>query len=199
MCKIRFQTPRTIFKLLILKFYFGPPYPTFGSNYFWTNLLIFTHTHFYEILLKFLYELNSSFFWNWCNPAIPAPTKSSNPTICSWGCSFQAYLTHSQEFLPFQALSTLPKPLKEGIQKITFLHTFFLIFAIGTSHGPYKHPHVKGYLSKCWKSLEPGRSILGIFTQNAPNLSVSTKTAVNVKVSYISRENANKEKTRRHL
>ena len=33
--KLNFKLPRTIFFIfLILKFYFGPPYPTFGSNYF---------------------------------------------------------------------------------------------------------------------------------------------------------------------
>jgi len=32
--KLNFKLTRIIFKLLILKFYFGPPYPTFGSNYF---------------------------------------------------------------------------------------------------------------------------------------------------------------------
>ena len=43
--KLDFKLQELFSKILILKFYFGPPYPTFGSNYFWTNLLIFIITH----------------------------------------------------------------------------------------------------------------------------------------------------------
>ena len=50
-----------------------------------------------------------------------------------------------------------------GTAKMDFLHSNSYILAFGTSHGPYKHPIIKGYLSKWWKSWEPGLSILGIF------------------------------------
>jgi len=43
--KLDFKLQELFFKFLILKFYFGPPYPTFGSNYFRTNILIFTRTY----------------------------------------------------------------------------------------------------------------------------------------------------------
>ena len=36
------------------------------------------------------------------------------------------------------------KRVESGASKINFPHNNFYILAIGTSHGPYKHPHVKG-------------------------------------------------------
>ena len=46
------------------------------------------------------------------------------------------------------------KPPKRGTSKINFLHSILQILAIGTCHGPYKHPHAKGWLSKWWKFWE---------------------------------------------
>ena len=40
------------------------------------------------------------------------------------------------------------KRVESDALKINFLHSNFNILAIGTSHGPYKHPHVKNKLSK---------------------------------------------------
>ena len=45
-------------------------------------------------------------------------------------------------------LSLCVKPPKKRVEsdalKINFPHSNFYILAIGTSYGPYKHPHVKG-------------------------------------------------------
>ena len=40
------------------------------------------------------------------------------------------------------------KRVESGVSKINFPHSDFYILAIWTSHGPYKHPHVKNKLSK---------------------------------------------------
>ena len=40
------------------------------------------------------------------------------------------------------------KRVKSDALKINFPHSNFNILAIGTSNGPYKHPHVKNKLSK---------------------------------------------------
>ena len=68
-------------------------------------------------------------------------------------------------FIPKVVIHAPQTPKRWGepvTDKINILHSKFHILAIGTFHGPYKHPYVKGYLSKCWKSWEPGRSILGM-------------------------------------
>ena len=52
------------------------------------------------------------------------------------------------------ALQTPQKRCESGTSKINFLHSVLQILAIGTCHGPYKHPHAKGWLSKWWKSWE---------------------------------------------
>ena len=39
------------------------------------------------------------------------------------------------------APKTPPKGGESGNDKINFLHSEFHILTIGTSHGPYKHPH----------------------------------------------------------
>ena len=38
---------------------------------------------------------------------------------------------------------TPKKRVESGASKINFLHSNFFILVIGTSHRPYKHPHVK--------------------------------------------------------
>ena len=65
-------------------------------------------------------------------------------------------------FHPFERSSTPPKPPKEEVNWVLLKWTFYIAI-LGTSHGTYKHPIIKGYLSKWWKSWEPGLSILGIF------------------------------------
>ena len=52
------------------------------------------------------------------------------------------------------ALQTPQKRCESGTSKINFPHSVLQILAIGTCHGPYKHPHAKGWLSKWWKSWE---------------------------------------------
>jgi len=52
MCKIRFQTPRTIFQILDLEVLFWTSLSHIWVNYFSSNLLIFIHTHLHEIFLK---------------------------------------------------------------------------------------------------------------------------------------------------
>jgi len=39
-------------------------------------------------------------------------------------------------------------PLKSGASKINFPHIILDILAIGTTHGPYKHPSIKDWSAK---------------------------------------------------
>ena len=48
---------------------------------------------------------------------------------------------------------------ESGTSKINFPHSDFDILAIGISHEPYKHPHIKEKLAKFWKFWEAGWSI----------------------------------------
>ena len=97
-------------------------------------------------------SLNSSFLWNWCNDNPNKIAKSDQ----LWFRGFISIILNP--FLRVFAISDFLKvihapktPLRGGIsgtQKITFPHIFFQILAIRTSHKLYKHPHVKGFLTK---------------------------------------------------
>ena len=103
--------------------------------------------------MQFLLQwLNSSFFWNWCNVNPDKITKCDQ----LWFRGFVSIIINP--FLRVFAISAFLKvihapktPKRRGISgtpKITFPHIFFQILAIGTSHKLYKHPHVKGFLTK---------------------------------------------------
>ena len=96
-------------------------------------------------------RINSSFVWNWCKVSPDKITKSNHfwlrRSISSIINPFLRVLSISA----FLRSSTPQKPLKpskkrveSGASKINFPHSNFYILAIGTSHGLYKHPHVKG-------------------------------------------------------
>ena len=103
-----------------------------------------------------IYILNSSFFWNRFNDNPNKITKSDQ----MWFRGFVSIILNP--FLRVFAISAFLKvihapktPKRGGISgtpKITFPHIYFQILAIGTSHKLYKHPHVKGFLTKYWKS-----------------------------------------------
>ena len=100
--------------------------------------------------------LTAVFFWNRFNDNPNKITKSDQ----MWFRGFVSIILNP--FLRVFAISAILKvihvpktPKRGGISgtpKITFPHIYFQILAIGTSHKLYKHPHVKGFLTKYWKS-----------------------------------------------
>ena len=123
--------------------------------YIWTHNVLFNKKWHREIA-RFRHQkrrlLNSSFFWNWCNVNPDKITKCDQ----LWFRGFVSIIINP--FLRVFAISAFLKvihapktPKRRGISgtpKITFPHIFFQILAIGTSHKVYKHPYVKGFLTK---------------------------------------------------
>ena len=97
-------------------------------------------------------SLNSSFFFKLvqCQPQLNCQIR---PIVVEGVC-FNHTWPIIKGFCHFSLFKGHPRPQnpqKRGYfmyPKKTFLYIFFQILAIGTSHKVYKHPHVKGFVSK---------------------------------------------------